>query len=136
MTEWTGIAEKKKEVKSEKKKTISEKKSGPDRDSNPGPLAPKARIIPLDHQADKYRTNKLTTDPNYSKIFDIFRYFSINIYFSISAFSLSPLKPFFHSFYSICVYKDKTRNYFSFYAFTSRKDIDQTPLSFAGSWEG
>ncbi len=28
-----------------------EKKDGPDRGSNPEPLAPKARIIPLDHQA-------------------------------------------------------------------------------------
>ena len=27
------------------------KKDGPDRGSNPEPLAPKARIIPLDHQA-------------------------------------------------------------------------------------
>ncbi len=27
------------------------KTSGPDRGSNPEPLAPKARIIPLDHQA-------------------------------------------------------------------------------------
>ena len=27
-------------------------KEGPDRGSNPEPLAPKARIIPLDHQAD------------------------------------------------------------------------------------
>ncbi len=26
-------------------------KDGPDRGSNPEPLAPKARIIPLDHQA-------------------------------------------------------------------------------------
>ena len=26
-------------------------KQGPDRDLNPGPLAPKARIIPLDHRA-------------------------------------------------------------------------------------
>ena len=29
----------------------SEKKSGPVRDLNPGPLAPKARIIPLDQLA-------------------------------------------------------------------------------------
>ncbi len=28
-----------------------EMKYGPDRGSNPEPLAPKARIIPLDHQA-------------------------------------------------------------------------------------
>jgi hypothetical protein len=27
------------------------KRKGPDRGSNPEPLAPKARIIPLDHQA-------------------------------------------------------------------------------------
>ena len=26
--------------------------NGPDRDLNPGPLAPEARIIPLDHRAD------------------------------------------------------------------------------------
>ncbi len=34
-------------------KTMNEKKKriGPDRGSNPEPLAPKARIIPLDHQA-------------------------------------------------------------------------------------
>ena len=28
---------------------LVEKKDGLNRDSNPGPLAPKARIIPLDH---------------------------------------------------------------------------------------
>jgi hypothetical protein len=28
-----------------------EQKTGLDRDLNPGPLAPKAKIIPLDHQA-------------------------------------------------------------------------------------
>ena len=28
------------------------KKEGLDRDLNPGPLAPEARIIPLDHRAD------------------------------------------------------------------------------------
>ena len=30
---------------------ITKKIEGPDRGSNPEPLAPKARIIPLDHQA-------------------------------------------------------------------------------------
>ena len=30
---------------------IKKKKIGPDRGLNPEPLAPKARIIPLDHQA-------------------------------------------------------------------------------------
>ncbi len=29
----------------------TKKKDGPDRGLNPEPLAPKARIIPLDHQA-------------------------------------------------------------------------------------
>ena len=32
-------------------------KIGPDRGSNPEPLAPKARIIPLDHQAFDYFVN-------------------------------------------------------------------------------
>ena len=32
--------------------TNGKKKVGPVRDSNPGPLAPEARIIPLDQQAD------------------------------------------------------------------------------------
>ena len=30
---------------------LTRKKDGPDRGLNPEPLAPKARIIPLDHQA-------------------------------------------------------------------------------------
>ncbi len=30
---------------------VKNKKNGPDRGLNPEPLAPKARIIPLDHQA-------------------------------------------------------------------------------------
>ena len=33
------------------KKKIKKKKIGPDRGSNSEPLAPEARIIPLDHQA-------------------------------------------------------------------------------------
>ena len=33
-------------------------KEGPDRGSNPGPLAPKARIIPLDHRAAWLRGSK------------------------------------------------------------------------------
>ena len=36
-------------------------KRGLDRDLNPGPLAPEARIIPLDHRAD---VNTLVPDPN------------------------------------------------------------------------
>ena len=34
-----------------KKKKEKEKEMGPVRESNPGPLAPKARIMPLDQQA-------------------------------------------------------------------------------------
>ena len=32
---------------------------GPDRDSNPGPLAPEARIIPLDHQAKRKKSAEM-----------------------------------------------------------------------------
>ena len=32
-------------------KTFKKREDGPDRGLNPEPLAPKARIIPLDHQA-------------------------------------------------------------------------------------
>ena len=35
-----------------RKMHIHNEKVGPVRDSNPGPLAPEARIIPLDQQAD------------------------------------------------------------------------------------
>lgn len=34
----------------------NEKKIGPNRGLNPGPLAPKARIIPLDHLADSHES--------------------------------------------------------------------------------
>ena len=39
--------------KKENKHQKTVKKMGPDRDLNPGPLAPEARIIPLDHQASQ-----------------------------------------------------------------------------------
>jgi hypothetical protein len=35
-----------------------EQKTGPHRESNPGPLAPEARIIPLDHEAMPKRTRR------------------------------------------------------------------------------
>ena len=35
------------------KKVFVWSKKGPVRESNPGPLAPEARIIPLDHEASK-----------------------------------------------------------------------------------
>ena len=39
-------------MQGEKEIMLGEIKGGPDRDLNPGPLAPEARIIPLDHQAN------------------------------------------------------------------------------------
>ena len=39
--------------------SLKKKKWGPDRDLNPGPLAPEARIIPLDHQATTGETFEL-----------------------------------------------------------------------------
>ena len=46
--------------KSEKKKVAKSIKRGPVRDLNPGPLAPKARIIPLDQQATAMKTTQLS----------------------------------------------------------------------------
>ena len=37
------------------------RKGGPCRGSNPGPLAPKARIIPLDHRATHKHQRKIQT---------------------------------------------------------------------------
>ena len=38
---------------------------GPIRESNPGPLAPEARIIPLDQQADAYDSSFLSLNDKY-----------------------------------------------------------------------
>ena len=41
------------------KKKAEGAKGGPHGESNPGPLAPKASIIPLDHAASNWRLQKI-----------------------------------------------------------------------------
>ena len=65
------------------------KKVGPVRDLNPGPLAPKARIIPLDQQALHItRASQILTDVSFS-LYECEESYCADYHFYVSMDSLS-----------------------------------------------
>ena len=64
------------------------KKNGPVRDSNPGPLAPKARIMPLDQQAT--RLMRLTFPTLYNLFLSFFFFFTVGCVCAAALESIGP----------------------------------------------